>query len=189
MAADDKPLAPVRALRFALPAALAVTLVWAGAIAATFYLHPGGGLHLTARFGHLLALAAGFGAVVVIDACGLLFLTGRQGAAQTMRVVAAADPIVWLGYAGLVVTGALLKPDLSSTLTWLKLGAVLVTGLNGVHARLLTRELSALPGDPSFRDLRPFQRARLLLSGTVSQAAWWTAIVVGFWHNLPPGYQ
>ncbi|GIH28308.1 hypothetical protein Aph01nite_66180 [Acrocarpospora phusangensis] len=183
MAANEQSLRRIPAFRFAVPAALAVTLVWGGAIAATLWVRPPAGIQLTAQFGHLLALCAGFGAVLVIDTCGLLFLTGRQGAAQTMRVVSAADPVVWLGYAGLVVTGALLEPDLDSPLTWLKLAAVLVTGLNGIHARLLTRELAALPGDPSFGGLSRAQRVRLLLSGTASQAAWWTAILVGFWHN------
>jgi hypothetical protein len=83
---------------------------------------------------------------------------------------------IWIGLAGLSVSGMLLAPDTSAPLTLVKLVAVLVVALNGLAAATVQRRLLALHGSTPPR--------RLLLTAalvaTVSQAGWWTATVVGF---------
>ncbi len=61
-------------------------------------------------------------------------------------------------------------------MTAVKLAAVLVIGLNGAYAGDLLRRLSAISGSSP----PPGLVARSLLAAAVSQAAWWTAVVIGF---------
>ena len=61
------------------------------------------------------------------------------------RLAAAAGPLIWTGLFGLIATGALLKPDLSSPLTVTKLLLVLLVAWNGAAMSVLRRRLAALP--------------------------------------------
>ncbi|MFP1629727.1 hypothetical protein ACLB9X_32235 [Streptomyces sp. 5K101] len=124
----------------------------------------------------MVSLVVGFGAVLVIDYFGLLWLTGKHTLGDVLRLTNSLHAPVWVGMAGLVLTGLFLNPDLSSTLTRLKVAAVLVIALNGICAtalqRYLTRLAQEVPSQP------------VLLRGAavaaVSQAGWWLAVVVGF---------
>lgn len=160
----------------AVAAGLACVAVWAGAVWASGHLTVDPILHTVALFGHLAALVVGFGAVLVIDYHGLLWLTGRRTLPEVLDLAASLHPPVWAGTAGLVVTGVFLGPDLQSPLTQVKLLAVLVIALNGLAATLLSHRLA--PSDGSSP-----RRAALLAGGAtagLSQLGWWTALVVGF---------
>jgi hypothetical protein len=83
---------------------------------------------------------------------------------------------IWLGLAGLVVTGLFLHPDLASSLTRIKLALVLVITLNGLHAHWLGQRLE------QYRNAEAPRRL-LIRSGTVatvSQLGWWGASLIGF---------
>ncbi|MET9617102.1 hypothetical protein [Kitasatospora indigofera] len=133
-------------------------------------------LHTVALFGHLAALVVGFGAVLVIDYLGLLWLLGRRSLRQVLTSTDSLHLPVWTGLAGLMFTGLFLHPDLSSPLTCVKLVAVLVIALNGLFAGTVQQRLAALGGR------RPPRRLLLTSAAAagVSQLGWWLAVVVGF---------
>ncbi|MBT2519562.1 hypothetical protein [Arthrobacter sp. ISL-28] len=62
----------------------------------------------------------------------------------------------------------------------MKLAAVLVLMLNGIMLIPLMRRLVAMPPRTSFAALPPGRRIHMLLCLGLSQACWWTAIIVGF---------
>jgi hypothetical protein len=86
---------------------------------------------------------------------------------------------VWLGLGGLLLTGALLTPDLSQPATLVKLGAVLVLSLNGVALTRWTSELARLPANARFQAMPRRARFGFAASAIVSQLAWWTAVAIG----------
>ncbi|WP_377639457.1 hypothetical protein [Oryzobacter terrae] len=137
-------------------------------------------LHDVALLGHLTALALGFGAVLLLDLTGARWMLGRVTLADTARLAALAHPAIWLGMAGLVLTGGLLHPDPTSVLTQGKLLAVVVACANGGYATSLGHEVATAAARA------PHLPRGLLLRGLVasgvSQGAWWTAVVVG-WLN------
>lgn len=150
--------------------------LWAVCVWASTHLQADPVLHTAALFVHLSSLIAGFGAVLVIDYFGLLWLLGRRSLDDVLALAGCLHLPVWAGTAGLMFTGVFLHPDLSSPLTRVKLIAVLVIALNGVCAAALHRRLAGLGNGPV--------PARLLLRGAVaacaSQVGWWTAVVIGF---------
>jgi len=160
-----------------------VVAVWASAIALASIVHPIGWVHDGALFGHLMALAVGFGAVVVLDFYGTACLTGKRSPVTVARLAVAVDPLIWGGFFVLVISGSLLAPHLSDPFTRIKLAAVLIAGLNGVNADGLRDAIRALPSDASLRQLPRRLLVRLAVTAMVSQAAWWSAILVGFWNN------
>ncbi|MFJ5553196.1 hypothetical protein [Streptomyces sp. NPDC093225] len=131
-------------------------------------------LHEAALFVHLASLVLGFGAVLAADWYGTLWLTGRAPLSEALNVTSRLHVPIWAGLVGLVVSGLMLHPDLSSPLTRAKVGLIALLTVNGLQAGLLTRRLSA-PGTPS--------RAALVWAGgtaLVSQLCWWGSVVVGF---------
>ena len=162
---------------------LLVTGVWALAMGVASRVHATGFVWKAALFGHLLALAWGFGAVVVLDFYGLGCLTRRRTPVDVARLSASIDPLIWGGFFVLMATGSLLGPHLASPLTRIKMAAVLVAGINGVNARGLRDTVKALPRSASLRELPSRLMRRLAITAFISQAAWWTAILVGFWHS------
>lgn len=135
-------------------------------------------LHDAALFAHLAALTLGLGAVLLIDLTGARWVLRRASLADVARLAALAHPAIWLGLAGLVLSGALLHPDPTADLTQAKLAAVVLVCANGGYATRLSRDISlaALVGDRLPRPLL----VRAMASGALSQVAWWTAVVVGF---------
>ena len=159
--------------------AIAVCLGWSVMIVAAHGVRTGPVGHRTALVLHLLSLAVGFGTVLAVDACGLAVLAGRRTVAWMVRRSAHADAAIWAGFAGLGVSGVFLDPEFGNAATLLNLYAVLVVGLNGVYARTVRDRLPVLAADAGIQDLpRPLLR-RALASGLVSQAAWWTSILIG----------
>ena len=159
--------------------AVAVGLGWSAMIVAAHYTRTGPAGHRTALVLHLVSLAVGFGTVLAVDAFGLAVLLRRRTVPALLRFSALADRFIWAGFAGLGVSGVYLDPKLGDTATLLNLWAVLVVGLNGVYARTVRDRLPALAADAGIHDLpRPLLR-RALASGALSQAAWWTSILIG----------
>ncbi|MEE1621914.1 hypothetical protein ACQ3I4_09205 [Zafaria sp. Z1313] len=129
---------------------------------------------------HVLALVASFGSVLMVDWHGMLWLLGRRELFETIRLDSAASPLIWGGVGVMMVTGVFLEPDLASALTLTKLAAVLVLTVNGIMLIPLMRRLVKMPARTSFSSLPIGQRIHMVVCAGISQAAWWTAIVVGF---------
>ncbi|GHF41935.1 hypothetical protein GCM10010218_23750 [Streptomyces mashuensis] len=158
-------------------AALAVCAAWGVAVWVSGHLRVDASLHTAALFVHLATLVLGFGAVLVADYYGLLWLTGRMALNDALDAAGRLHTPIWAGLAGLVGSGVLLHPDTSSTLTRVKLVLVLLLSLNGLQAGLLNRRMTGRrPGE------QPPRRFLAWGAGTalVSQACWWGAVIIGF---------
>lgn len=140
----------------------------------------GGYEHDIAVVLHVLSLVVSFGAILLVDWHGFLWLLGRRKLAETIRLDGAATPLIWAGLAGLLATGVFLNPHLNNPMTDVKLAAVLVLSLNGIMLIPLMRRLVHLPPDTPFQGLTVGQRVHLLVCLVISQACWWTAIIIGF---------
>ncbi len=66
----------------------------------------------------------------------------------------------------------------------LKLLAVLAVAVNGINAHHLSARLTSLPTTTTLSELPTRLKLRLLGTGAVSQLAWWTAVLVGYWNNI-----
>jgi hypothetical protein len=158
-------------------AATAAIVALGAAIWLSTQVHPSPALRSVALFAHLAFLTLGFGAVLVADYSFALWLLGRVTFAEAVAATARLHVPIWLGLAGLTASGTLLRPDLGSAITLLKLAFVAVLTLNGVQATALSRRMGALAGAPP---------PRLLLWGAatsvLSQVCWWGAVVIGFLH-------
>lgn len=137
-----------------------------------------------ALFVHLMSMAIGFGAVIVIDIYGLLWLAGRRSLAELVDLDTAAHTVIAIGVGGLLASGIALQPDLTTPLARLKMLLVLVLMLNGLAAqRFLVGMRKTLPAGTSGASIpwTAFQRG--LTAALVSQASWWGAIAIGFITN------
>jgi hypothetical protein len=156
-------------------AAIAATAALGVAIWLSTLVHASPALHDIALFAHLGSLILGFGAILVADYFFALWILGRTTLTDALANTSRLHLLIWSGLIGLVISGALLRPNLTSGLTILKLGLVATLTLNGVQAMALGRRMSAFAEAPP---------ARLLIWGgltsAVSQICWWGAIVIGF---------
>ncbi|MFI5685456.1 hypothetical protein [Streptomyces sp. NPDC051636] len=140
------------------------------------HVHADPTLQTVVRFLHVAALVVGLGAVLAVDWFAVLWLLGRRRLADILNTASTLQVPIWLGLAGLVATGLFLHPDLTSTLTLIKVGLVLAITLNGLYAHRLGQHLD------QYRDQR-VPRSLLVQSGvaaTVSQFGWWGASLIGF---------
>ncbi len=174
----DDPVGAVSS-RTALTACLVIVLAVSLSVALSALVHPSAPLYRTGVTVHLLSVVLGLGAVLLIDWHGLLWLLRRRTLGDGRRLADAAAPLIWSAFAGLLASGTVLRPDLSATLTWVKLAAVLVIGLNGVEATAFAHRLLRFPPDSSLSGLPGRVRARLVASALTSQAGWWAAVVIG----------
>ncbi|NBE51819.1 hypothetical protein [Streptomyces boluensis] len=133
-------------------------------------------MQTAARFLHLVSLVVGLGSVLAVDWFALLWVLGRRRLPEVLRTACTLQVPIWLGLAGLVVTGLFLRPDLESPLTLLKLGLVLAITLNGLYAHWLGQRLD---GYRDGRVPRPL-RIRSAVAASVSQLGWWGASLIGF---------
>jgi hypothetical protein len=163
-----------------------LVLGWVAAVLVAESLDPGAQTHSIALFVHLASLVAGFGAVMVIDWTGLLWVCGRRTFLDVTRTADALHLMIWLGLAGLTVSGILLRPDACVTLTRIKLALVLVIAINGLYAHTLAPQLVALGEQSPLAVLSQRSSAALMhragAAAMVSQAAWWASMAIGF-HN------
>jgi hypothetical protein len=140
------------------------------------HVHIGADLRQVALFAHLAALVLGFGAVLTLDRVGLMWMLRRQTLTTLARVAQVVHTPIWLGLAGLTLSGVLLAPNTGAPLTVVKLLAVLVVALNGLAAAKVQERLLARDGATPSRRLL----ATSVLIASISQAGWWTATIVGF---------
>jgi hypothetical protein len=137
-----------------------------------------------ALFIHLMSMAIGFGAVVMIDVYGLLWLFGYRTLAELVDLDTAAHSVIAVGVGGLLASGIALQPDLSTPTARLKMVLVLLLMLNGLAAqRMLQRMRRTLPAETRGAGIpwAAFQRG--LAAALVSQATWWGCIAIGFITN------
>ena len=142
------------------------------------------GVHRLALSAHVLAMVLAFGSVVVVDWVGFLWLIGKRRLHDTSRLESAAAPLIWAGLAGLLITGAFIHPDITSTATQLKMCCVLGLMLNGISLIPVMRRLHTLPDGTNFKEVCGNLRARLIVALVLSQGFWWTAIIVGFANSM-----
>jgi hypothetical protein len=149
-------------------------------VAATFPLdHPQ--VFRAALFIHLVGMATGFGAVVMIDVYGLMWLFGHKTLHELVDLVTTAHSVIAVSVGALLASGIALRPDLGAPLARLKMILVLVLMLNGIWAQHLLlgmkRTVPAEVRGPSIPWVG-FQRA--LAAALISQSTWWGSIVIGF---------
>ncbi len=167
--------------------ALAVlVVVWAAAVVVGGQLNPPRLVFQAAVLVHLASLAVGLGGVVAIDAVGLRWLRGRRPLGDVLRVGADVELPIWLGYAGLLVSGALLAPDLSQPLMWVKLLLVLGIGVGGLNAYRLRRAAATYPALLTRADAPPGLVRRAAVAAVVSQLCWWGALLTGVLVRFSP---
>lgn len=136
-------------------------------------------LHAIALFVHLASLIIGLGAVLMVEWYGILWMTEWRSVRDLRQVDLTLKLPIWAGLIGLLASGALLHPDLSSPATLVKLGAVLVLSLNGVALTRWTMYFAGFPRKMRFKALPKRARARFVGSAILSQIAWWTAVIIG----------
>lgn len=176
LGAPARPISP-----FFLPGAIVTAVAaWTASLAVGALVTPDPVVHKVALAFHILSLVVSFGAILILDWVGFLWLSGRRLLHETSRLESAANPLIWSGMAGLLVSGAMIHPDVTSPLTQLKLVAILTLMINGIILVPMARRLHAMPRGTRFADMGPGIRFRMLTAMSVSQASWWTAIVVGF---------
>jgi len=157
-----------------------IVIAWSLAVLAAMRVTPSDDVQSVALVLHVLALVVAFGAVVVVDWHGLLWMAGRRGLSESTRLAASASPLIWGGVAGLLCTGVLLNPDPSRPLTWVKLCLVLVLAVNGAGLSRLRRDTAHLGAVASLAQLPRRLRHTMATAMLVSQASWWGVIVIGF---------
>lgn len=166
-----RPGTPSRQTVIATAATIALgTAIWLSTLVETSPT-----LHDLALFAHLSSLILGFGTVLVADYFFALWVFGRTTFAEAVVNTSWLHPLIWAGLVGLVASGVLLKPDLTSATTILKLGLVATLTINGIQATALGRRMSALTSPPT-RHLLVWGG----LTSAISQICWWGAIVIGF---------
>jgi hypothetical protein len=167
-----------RRLVFAL--SVAAVVAWLLSVASSTMVHVDGPAESIDLVVHDLFLVVAFGAIILVDWHGFLWLIGRRDLAEIIRLDGAATPLIWGGLVGLLATGVFLGPHLGNPLTEVKLAAILVLSLNGILLIPLMRRLARLPVKAAFTDLSAGQRVHLVSCLMISQLCWWTAIIIGF---------
>ncbi len=136
-------------------------------------------MRIPALFVHLGGVIVGLGAAVLLETKGLLWAVGRNTLEDVRRIEHTVSPLAWMGIFALLASGAFLQPDLTNPLTVIKMCAVLLAAMHGVAMTRLTDELARLPAEVRFGALPLSMRAWSIWSATVSQASWWTAVIIG----------
>ncbi|MHC6594922.1 hypothetical protein [Arthrobacter sp. C152] len=166
--------------RLVLVLSLAAAAAWLVSVLTSTAVHVDPFVHDMNLVVHNVFLIVAFGAIILVDWHGFLWLIGRRNLGEIIRLDGAATPLIWGGLTGLLATGVFLSPHLDSVMTDVKLAAILVLSLNGIMLIPLMRRLARLPGKATFMDLAAGQRAHLMICLVISQACWWTAIAIGF---------
>ena len=149
-----------------------------GLVLVSTLINPPQWVQVIALFVHLISLVVGFGSVLAVDWYGLLSVSRRVTIGDVLLTAERMTPLIWIGLAGLTVSGVVLKPDLSSWLIVLKLSCVLGVGIVGVLALSTSRLMERQMPIPA----RSVVRRGMVLAGA-SQTFWWTAVIIGFMTN------
>lgn len=124
-------------------------------------------------FIHFIFIAVGFGAVIVIDTFGFLWLRKKVALELVMKVADVTQRLIWIGWSGLVISGIVLLGLMGwhvGARTALKLFFVAMLGMNGIFLHYIKKafERGEVP------------MGRMVLATVISQIGWWGAIVIGF---------
>jgi hypothetical protein len=160
-------------------AAIAASMVLAAGLWVSLHVQIDPVVRMAVLFIHLSSLVLGLGAVLVADYHAILWLVRRCSLREVGVSAERLQLLIWLGLVGLVLSGLLLKPDLNSTITIIKLALVLVLTVNGLQVRLLSRRIAAA----SQWRISLLDGAWGAASGLVSQICWWGAAFIGFWNQ------
>lgn len=133
-------------------------------------------------FLHLVFLIIGFGSVMVIDTCGLLWLLKKVKLSFTMSVAKITQPLIWMGWSGMVLTGIPLLwiKDVVSSLSTLKIFFVILIGINGIYLHFIKKSFEGISDSESIPKILYF---RISFATFVSQLGWWSSIMIGFLNN------
>ncbi len=133
-------------------------------------------------FIHLVSIVIGFGAVMVIDTFGLLWIFKKVKLSFVNKVANVTQPLIWIGWTTLVLTGIpliFLKESISG-LSIVKIFFVLMLGLNGIFLHTIKKSMDSIADDMPLPSLIKF---RMALASFISQVGWWSALVIGFLNN------
>lgn len=131
-------------------------------------------------FVHLVGFALGFGAVMLVDAVGLLWVFRKAKAEQLGWLSGVAQKIIWSSVAIQIVTGSmLLDPEYITIRTKVKLAAVLILAINGVVLDRLRKKMLSYKQDDFWKLPHVFQLGSVVAIG-LSQLCWWAATIIGF---------
>ncbi len=137
-------------------------------------------------FIHIVSLITGFGAVIVIDFSGVLWML-KKLPLKTMTLIAdTTQRLIWIGWCGLVLSGSglILLKGFIDELTLIKLFFVAMLGLNGIFLHFIkknTDKVLAVTPDTATLPQRLIMQGGL--ASTVSQLGWWGALSIGFVHR------
>lgn len=131
---------------------------------------------------HLVSLIVGFGAVIVIDAMGLLWVRGRVPARRLINVAEVTQKVIWIGWGGLVVSGSamLYLKGYIDALTTVKVFLVAMIGVNGLALHFIKKSLR---GIVRYESVPPVHKYHIVVTSVVSQVGWWGALLIGFLHR------
>jgi hypothetical protein len=137
-------------------------------------------------FIHLASLVVGFGAVVVTDTYGLLWMLGKKKMTEITAIADVTEKLIWIGWTGLVLSGSCLlyMKGYIDNLTWIKLFFVAMLGVNGIFLYRINKALKVIGDNPMPKQLF----FRIGLASTISQIGWWGAVLIGFVHRHIESY-
>jgi hypothetical protein len=139
-------------------------------------------LFFVVLFGHLASLVVAFGAVLVVDVFGLLWMVRKKTLSEVFRVAGVTQALIWIGWFGLVATGIplLIMKGLVDQLTLLKIFLVAMVGLNGLFLDRIKKAGEKVPDGTAPPAGLIF---RMGLATAISQLGWWGATIIGFYHR------
>lgn len=126
---------------------------------------------------HLAALCVAYGSVIILDIIGLLWLARQVNRERMLTITAWAQPVIWAGLIAMMISGAMLGPDLSRPLTKVKMTLIILLAINGLNLDALRKRTKELSGQ-SFWDAPTSYKAWSVFSIMLSQALWISIVVV-----------
>ncbi len=134
--------------------------------------------HLVWLFVHILSVILGFGAVIVVDVFGVLWMLKKVHLAQVIAVAKVTQMLIWIGWLGAVISGYILMQEFTRipNLVWFKIFLVVLLGVNGVFLHYIKVALEKISGDNISNELK----FRIGFGSFISQIGWWGAIIIGF---------
>lgn len=124
----------------------------------------------------------GFGAVIVIDSLGLLWILKKIKLQFVQDVAGLTQRLIWLGWSGLVLsgTGLLVLKGFIDNLTAIKIFFVAMLGLNGLFLHTIKKSFECVTDETNIPAILKF---RMTLASAISQMGWWGALIIGFTHR------
>ncbi|MBA3679222.1 hypothetical protein H0W80_03490 [Candidatus Saccharibacteria bacterium] len=113
-----------------------------------------------------------------VDFYGLLWAFGKKTKSQMIDVSGVAQKLIWAGLAGLILTGIVLRPDITNPLVRIKMLFVLIIIYNGLNLHYVRKAMMQQKVQ-KFSGLSKKLAIWSLLSITLSQVAWLGAMILG----------